>query len=87
MGKDSLLGTVVTEQGVRILKECRFRSDIWKKFLILRVVRYWTRLPREVVVDSSSLEVFMARLNETLSNVVWWEMCMPMARELELDDL
>lgn len=39
------------------LKEGRFRVDIWKKLLTVRVVRYWNRLSREVV-DASSLEVF-----------------------------
>jgi len=33
------------------------------------VVRYWNRLPREVV-DALSLEVFKARLDGALSNPV-----------------
>ncbi|PKU37788.1 hypothetical protein llap_11906 [Limosa lapponica baueri] len=52
------------------LKEGRFRLDIRKKFFTLRskVVRHWSRLPREVV-DAPSLEVFKTRLDETLSNL------------------
>ncbi len=51
------------------LKEGRFRLDIRKKFFTVRVVRHWNRLPREVV-DAPSLEVFKARLDGTLSNLV-----------------
>ncbi|GAB0208367.1 hypothetical protein GRJ2_003302400 [Grus japonensis] len=51
------------------LKEGRFRLDIRKKFFTVRVVRYWNRLPREVV-DAPSLEVFKARLDEALGNLV-----------------
>ncbi|KFW67337.1 hypothetical protein AS28_13019, partial [Pygoscelis adeliae] len=51
------------------LKEGRFRSDRRKKFFTLRVVRHWNRLPREVV-DGPSLEVFKARLDGALSNLV-----------------
>jgi len=45
------------------------RLDIRKKFFTLRVVRHWHRLPR-AAVDSPSLEVFKARLDGTLSNLV-----------------
>ncbi|KFV19670.1 hypothetical protein N340_06613, partial [Tauraco erythrolophus] len=51
------------------LKEGRFRLDIRKTFFPHRVVRYWNRLPREVV-DAPSLEVFKARLDEALGNLV-----------------
>jgi len=51
------------------LKEGRFRSDIRKTFFTLRVVRHWNRLPREDV-DDLSLEVFKARLDGALSNLV-----------------
>jgi len=51
------------------LKESRFRLDTRKKSSAMRVVRHWNRLPREVV-DTSSLEVFKARLDGALSNPV-----------------
>ncbi|GAB0175514.1 hypothetical protein GRJ2_000016600 [Grus japonensis] len=51
------------------LKEGRFRLDVRKKFFPVRVVRHWHRLPREAV-DAPSLEVFKARLDEALGNVV-----------------
>ncbi|KFQ31199.1 hypothetical protein N332_11586, partial [Mesitornis unicolor] len=51
------------------LKEGKFRLDIRKKFFTMRVIRHWHRLPREVV-DAPSLEVFKARLDGALSNLV-----------------
>ena len=36
------------------------------------MARHWHRLPREPV-DAPSLEVFKARLDGALSNLVWWE--------------
>ena len=53
------------------LKEGRFRLDIRMKFLTQREVRHWHRLPREAV-DAPSLEVFKARLDGALGNLVWW---------------
>ncbi|KFW71160.1 hypothetical protein AS28_13214, partial [Pygoscelis adeliae] len=52
-----------------ILKEGGFRLDIRKKFFTMRVVRHWNRLPREAV-DAPSLEVFKARLDGALSNLI-----------------
>ncbi|KFU84484.1 hypothetical protein M959_03733, partial [Chaetura pelagica] len=51
------------------LEEGRFRLDIRKKFFSVRVVRHWHRFPREAV-DAPSLEVFKARLDGVLSNLV-----------------
>ena len=52
----------------------------------MRVVRHWNRLPREVV-DARSLEVFKARLDGALGSLVRWEVSLPMAGGLELDDV
>jgi len=51
------------------LKEGGFRLDIRKKFFTMRVVKHWHRLPREAVA-APSLEVFKARLDGALSNLV-----------------
>ncbi|KGL98245.1 hypothetical protein N301_13202, partial [Charadrius vociferus] len=51
------------------LEEGRFRLNIRKKFFTLRVVRHWNRLPREGV-EAPSLEVFKARLDVALGNLV-----------------
>ncbi|KAK4817902.1 LOW QUALITY PROTEIN: hypothetical protein QYF61_002385 [Mycteria americana] len=51
------------------LKEGRFRLAIRKKFFTMRVVSHWSRLPREAV-DAPSLELFKARLDGALSNLV-----------------
>ncbi|KAK4828351.1 hypothetical protein QYF61_026012 [Mycteria americana] len=51
------------------LKDGRFRLDIRKKFFMMRVMRQWDRLPREVV-DFPLLEVFKVRLDEAFSNPI-----------------
>ncbi|KFQ99235.1 hypothetical protein Y956_03764, partial [Nipponia nippon] len=50
-------------------EEGRFRLDTREKFFTVRVVRHWSRLPREVV-DAPSLEVLKARLDGALSSLV-----------------
>jgi len=52
----------------------------------MRVVRHWNRLSTEIV-DAPSLEVFKARLDGALSNLILWKMFLPVAGGLELDDL
>jgi len=68
------------------LKEGRFKLDIRKKFFTMRVVKHWNGLPREAV-DAPSLEVFKARVDGALSNLVQWKMSLLMAGGLERDDL
>ena len=51
------------------VEEGTFRLDIRKKLLTVRVMRLWNKLPSEVV-HAPSLEVFKARLDGALSNLV-----------------
>ncbi|KFP76239.1 hypothetical protein N310_04369, partial [Acanthisitta chloris] len=50
------------------LTDSRFRLDIRKKFLTVRVLRHWHRLSREAVA-APSLGVFQARLDGAWSNL------------------
>ena len=52
----------------------------------MRVVKHWRRLPGEAVA-APSLEVFKARLDGALSNLVWWKMSLLMAGGLEPGEL
>jgi len=51
------------------LKEGRFRLDVRGKFFTVRVVRCWNRLLKETV-DAPSQDVFKARLDGALSNLI-----------------
>ncbi|KFQ41072.1 hypothetical protein N332_04206, partial [Mesitornis unicolor] len=51
------------------LEEGRFRLNSRRKFFTAKVVRHRNRLPREVA-DAPSLEVFKARLDRALGNLV-----------------
>jgi len=51
------------------LRQRRFRIDIRRKFFTHRVVMHCNRLPREAV-DAPSLEMFEARLDGALGNLI-----------------
>ena len=51
------------------MREGRFRLGVRGKVFTERVVRSWNRLPREVV-DAPSMELFMARLDGALGNLI-----------------
>ena len=66
------------------LKEGRFRLDRRKKFLTIRVVRHWHRLPRDVVV-ALSLQMPKVMLDGALSTD--GAVSVPVhCREIGLDD-
>jgi len=50
-------------------KQGRFRLDIRKKFLTMRIVKHWHGLPREVV-EAPSPETFKTRLDRALTNLI-----------------
>jgi len=52
------------------LKEGRFRLDFRGKFSTRRVVRCWNSCPERLWMPHPSLEVFKARLDEALGNLV-----------------
>ena len=63
MGTEILAGAVVTGRGVMALnQEGKFRLDIRKKFIAMRVVKHRHRLPGEVV-GAPSLETFKVKLD------------------------
>jgi len=56
--------------------------DIKKTSYIVKVVRHWNRLSRNVV-DAPSLEIFKARLDQALENLIYLCMFLVIAGGLE----
>lgn len=58
------------------LQHWRFKLDIKKNILTIRLDKLWNKLPLESV-KSPSLEVFKNRLDKHLSGIVWFHMFLP----------
>jgi len=52
-----------------------------KNFFMMRAMKHWHRLPREVI-DTPSLETFKVRLHRALSSLIWLKMSLLTAGEL-----
>ena len=62
-------GSVVIEQG-EIVSSLN-RVDTSKKYFIVRLVRHWNRLPRDMfALFALSLETFKARLDQALGSLI-----------------
>lgn len=59
---------------------------IREEFFTMTVVRHRNRLPREALV-APSLALLKARLDGAFGNLVYLEVSLPVAGELELDDI
>ena len=66
------------KNGLKV-KERRFRIDIRNQFFTVREVRHRNRLPSNAV-DAPSLEAFKAGLDGAVSNLVWREVSLPVAK-------
>jgi len=64
------------------LKKGRLRLDIKKKFSMMRVVKHWNRLSREVV-DVPTLETFKGTRDGVLSNLILLKMSLLIAGGLD----
>ena len=51
------------------LKEGRFRLDMRKKKYMIKIVRHWSKLPRELV-DALSLQIFKVGPDHAMRNVI-----------------
>lgn len=69
MKTDFLEGLVGIRQGVMVLNEKRFRLDVRKKLFAMMVVKYWTKLPRDLV-DAPCQETLKIRLDGALRSLI-----------------
>jgi len=51
------------------LEHRKFRTNMWKKFFMVKMMEHWNRLPKEVV-ESPSMETFKTHLNACLSDLL-----------------
>jgi len=70
------------ERTICKLRKSGFRLDIRKTFFMVKVLKYWNGLPREVV-NAPSLETLRARLDGALSNLIWLKMSLLIAGGLD----
>ena len=61
----------------------KFHTNVWKNFVMVRVMEHWNRLPRKVV-ETPSMEIFKAQLDTYLYNLLQ-EACF--SKGVGLDDL
>ena len=52
------------------LEHRKFRSNMLKKFFMVRMTEHWNKLPRELV-ESPSMEIFKTHPDKYLCDLLW----------------
>lgn len=68
------------------MKQIRFRYSINRNFLPMIPIRYWDRLPRDLM-QSLSWEGFRTRMDKVLKNLLWCQSCLWKHMKMSLDKL